>query len=359
MQKRFLKSLTKTITPPSSIFKFSQTGRFKFVDKTVSVVGVRLKEGQLIKGVEEAPSYFRQGGLLKAIKALGWKIEDKGDLSKEDLQSEIDKEIYSTKKYKYFPANIEVIGVINRELSKIAKNCSSKGNFFLTLGGNHGLATGSISGIMETHKDLKVIWIDAHGDCNTPEISPSGNYNGMLVAHLCGWMPQGSVKAFDWLLPSLNPKNIVYIGLRDLDDGEKALIEKHKIRIYTPYDIEKKGGIARVMDEALNYLEADKDHQNPIHVSWDVDGSDPSFMKAAGTKARCGLTERESHFILQRVFETGNFVSLDVVEMNPKLEEPEEKNREVLHGDNKLLKGTPSVVNAMELILSALGSSWR
>lgn len=331
----------------------------KFTNDTVSVLGISVKEGQKLTGVEQAPALFRKGGLLKAINSMGWKIKDHGDITRESIQKDLDEEYLNEKEYLYDNlANIEVLGVMNRELSRVAKESSSKGQFFLALGGDHGLATGSISGMLETYPDLKVIWIDAQGDCNTPEISPSGNYHGMPVAHLFGWMPQGSVKGFDWLKVTLKLENIVYIGLRDLDQGEKELMEKYKIKFYTPYDIDRVGGIGKVMDEALRYLQADEMHKNPIHISFDVDGCDPSFMPATGTKARCGLSEREAHFILQRAYNTGNLVSLDMVEVNPTLEKSQEL-REVYHGDNKLLVGTQTVAHAMEFVLSALGFSWR
>lgn len=254
--------------------------------------------------------------------------------------------------------NIEILGVMNKHLSDATHGRSLQKDFVLTLGGDHGLATGSISGMLRTHENLKVIWVDAHGDCNVPETSSSGNYNGMPAAHLMGWIKQGDMKSFDWLTPSLKPENIVFIGLRDLDEGEKQLLKKHNIRVYTPFDIEDKGGIGRVMKEALEYLQCDKEHSNPVHVSWDVDGCDPSFIKATGTKSRCGLSERESHYILRRIAATGNLVSLDMVEVNPELELDKEQPREMLHGDNPLLKGPATLVYAMEFILSALGNTW-
>jgi arginase len=331
----------------------------KFTNNTVSVIGVSVKEGQQLTGVEQSPALFRKGGLLNAIKdQLGYKISDHGDLTKEELHEAIEAEEQCDKAYKYVLPNIEVLGCMNKRLAEQCQEYSARGDFVLTLGGDHGLASGSIQGMLQTHENLKVIWIDAHGDCNTPETSPSGNYHGMPVAHLLGWIPEGSMKSFDWLVPQLKPENIVFIGLRDLDEGEKKLLKKHDIKVYTPYDIEAKGGIANVMDEALAYLEADEKDSNPIHISWDVDGCDPSFLKATGTKSRCGLSERESHFILRRCAGTGNLVSLDMVEVNPELEEKEDEEREVLHGDNPSLKGSPTVVYAMEFILSALGDTW-
>lgn len=224
------------------------------------------------------------------------------------------------------------------------------------MGGDHGLATGSITGMLRTHPDLRVVWIDAHGDCNTPETSPSGNYHGMPVAHLLGWMKEGEMKGFDWFKPLLKPENLVYIGLRDVDVGERMLLKKHGIKCYSPFDIESKGGIANVMSEVLTYLHIDSDHKNPVHCSWDVDACDPEFMSGTGTRARCGLSLRESHFILQKLYGTGNFVSMDLVEVNTLLDSEEE--RETLHGDSPVLKGKKTIMYACELILSGLGHTW-
>jgi len=324
----------------------------------LSVVGISVKEGQQLTGVELAPKQFREGGLLDWLKDLGWQIRDLGDITKEDLHTEIENEIHNTKsKPKYTLENIEIIGVVNKHLYDINHEQTKQGRFMLNLGGDHGLASGTITGVLKTYPNLKVIWVDAHGDCNTPEISPSGNYHGMPVAHVLGWITKGDVKSFDWLDIHLKPENIVYLGLRDVDKAEKELLKKHNIKYYTPYDIDHCGGIKNVMDEALKYLHADKEDNNPIHVSWDVDGCDPSFIYGTGTKARAGLSERESHYILQRIASTGNLVSLDMVEVNPMLDTI--KNREHYHGDNPKIKGTQSICNSIELTVSALGFSWR
>jgi arginase len=331
---------------------------FKFCKNFLSVLGISVKEGQQLTGVEEAPKHFREGGLLHCLKDLGWQIKDLGDITKESLQSEIEElEKDTSKHYKYNLPHIEIIGAVNKRLAEINHEQSKQGRLVLNLGGDHGLASGTITGMLRTYPNLKVIWVDAHGDCNTPEISPSGNYHGMPVAHVLGWIQKGDVKAFDWLDVNLKAEDIVYVGLRDLDAGEKKLLKQHNIKFYTPYDIEDMGGIKYVMDDALRFLKADKDDNNPIHVSWDVDGCDPAFIYGTGTKARSGLSERESHYMLQRIAATGNLVSLDVVEINPSLDVV--KQREVYHGDNIHITGTQSVCNAIELTLSALGFSWR
>lgn len=330
----------------------------KFCGNLLSVIGISVKEGQQLTGVEQAPDEFRKGGLLECLKNLGWQIKDLGDITKEMHHDEIEAcEKDNTKQYKYNLPHIEIIGTINKKLCDINHEQSKQGRFMLNLGGDHGLASGTITGMLRTYPNLKLIWVDAHGDCNTPAISPSGNYHGMPVAHVLGWIQKGDVKAFDWLDIHLKAENVVYLGLRDLDAGEKKLLKDHNIKFYTPYDIDDMGGIKFVMDEALKYLQADKEDKNPIHVSWDVDACDPAYIYGTGTKARAGLSERESHYALQRIANTGNLVSLDMVEVNPALDTI--KERVHYHGDNPHIKGTQSVCNAIELTLSAMGFSWR
>lgn len=331
---------------------------FKHCKNLLSVVGVAVKEGQKLSGVEVSPQLFRQGGLLDWLSELGWQIKDLGDITKEDLHGEIQNELEgNTNTYKYKIENAEIIGVLNRKLHDLCHEETKKGRFMLNLGGDHGMASGTITGSLRTYPDLRVIWFDAHGDCNTPETSPSGNYHGMPMAHCFGWIKKNDIKSFDWLDIHVKAENVVYIGLRDLDAGEKSLLAKYNVKYYTPYDIDDMGGIKHVMDEALAYLKCDKDSNNPVHISWDVDGCDPSFIYGTGTKARAGLSERESHYLLQRVAGTGNLVSLDMVEVNSYLDQV--KEREHYHGDHHKIKGSQAICSAIELTVSALGFSWR
>lgn len=332
---------------------------FKYTKNKVSVLGVSVKEGQKLTGVEQAPNEIRNGGLLECLKQLGWEVNDLGDLTKETVEKEIDALVADnsqTFKYNHLQ-NIEIIGAVNKRLAEINHEESKKNQFVLNLGGDHGLASGTITGMLRTYPDLKLIWFDAHGDCNTPDGSPSGNYHGMPVAHILDWIKKGDVKGFEWLDVHLKPENLVFIGLRDLDKPEKKLLKDHNIRFYTPYDIDHMGGIRHVMDDTFKYLNCDADQKTPIHVSWDVDGCDPSYIYGTGTKARVGVSERESHYILQRIAATGNLVSLDMVETNPALDIV--KEREVYHGDNPLIKGSAAICSSIELTLSAMGFSWR
>lgn len=190
-----------------------------FVTNGVTVTGISVKEGQKLTGVELSPALFRKTGLLKVIADLGWNINDLGDITISDLTDKIINCKNDELKYKHQVENSDVIGPMCHELSDIVTKVAERCDFNLILGGDQCLATGSISGMLRRYPDLKVVWFGAHADINTPETSPSGNYHGMPVAHLLGWIGKGDVKGFNWLYdgPLLKPENIVYIGLRDVD----------------------------------------------------------------------------------------------------------------------------------------------
>jgi len=318
-------------------------------EKNLNVIGVAVKEGQDLSGAELGPKVLREANLLKVAQALGWNVTDQGDITNDKLElEEVDVSQYRYTEVK----NAQVIGGLCKSLHNMTKKSAEEGNFTLVLGGDHGLATGSISGLKAAYPDLKVVWIDAHGDCNTPEGSPSGNYHGMPVAHLLGWMQAGSVPGFDWFTPNLKPEDIVYIGLRDIDDFEKRMLRNYKIKVYDIDDVTELG-IGRVMEETLQYFNADG-KRHPIHISFDIDGIDPRYASQTGTKSRGGLTDREAKYILRKLVKTGDVVGMDLVEVNPLLEE-NSAIREVFHGDNKLIKGTQTVCLGVELIEAVLG----
>jgi arginase len=323
---------------------------YKFLKgRTVGIVGVSIKEGQDLEGPEVAPEYIRKGGLLDVIKSLEWSNQDYGDI-KEDYQLQDQTKEQISKEYKYHDLKHAIeLGKTNERLYNTTKEMSSKGQFALTLGGDHGLATGSIAGVKATYPNLKVIWVDAHADCNTPEISPSGNYHGMPVAHLLGWIGEKTIPGFDWFKPCLTNLDIAYIGLRDLDPEEKKLLKKHNIKCFTMHDVLKLG-IGEVVKQAIAFLTQDgKEH--PIHISFDIDGVDPSVAYGTGTKARGGLLYREAHYIIREAAATGCLVGLDMVEINPLLD----RTQEHFHGDSKFIHASETVALGIELIASALG----
>lgn len=325
---------------------------YKYLDekRSVGIIGYSLKEGQGLEGPDKAPEELRKAGLLKVIKSMNWAYTDYGDVTADKLNSEEKEKEIVEKEFKYGDIkNSWVLGAANYQIHLNTKKISENKHFCLTLGGDHGVATGSISGLKSTYSDLKIIWVDAHADCNLPEDSPSGNYHGMPVAHLLGWIPEKSVPGFDWFKPCIKPEDIVFIGLRDIDDGERKNLKKHGVKCFTMHEVLKLG-IGEIMKKAIEYLNQDgKDH--PIHLSFDVDGIDPSVAYGTGTKCKGGLLYREAHYIIRELAATGCLVGLDLVEINPLLDRPIEH----FHGDNENINGTETVVLGIELVASALG----
>ena len=180
------------------------------------------------------------------------------------------------------------------------------------------------------------------------------NYHGMPVSHLMGWIQQDFIKGFEWLKPCLKKEDIVYIGIRDIDDDEHINLKKNNIKCFTPEHIEK-FGIGQVLQKAIDYLDPNKENV-PIHVSLDIDGVDPSLAPGTGTKSNGGLNYREIHYIMRSLAAYNNFVSMDLTEINEDLEVSQEKRKKYF-GDPPLLEGTQTVFLGSEIILSALGRS--
>ena len=197
--------------------------------------------------------------------------------------------------------------------------------FPLILGGDHSIGAGSIAGLLKARPNIGIIWVDAHADLNTPELSESGNMHGMPVGLLMKGMGQdpSTIAGFEWLGSQemkdvrLNPDSIVYIGLRDVDSKERQVIRDKNIKTFTMFDVDKYG-IGGVMDRALEHLLA-KDPNRPIHLSYDIDAVDPVLAPATGTAVRGGLTYREAHYVAEATARSGNLVSAEIVELNPTL----------------------------------------
>lgn len=215
------------------------------------------------------------------------------------------------------------VSAVTEALSKQVYDHAKEGRFVLTLGGDHSIAIGTISGTAKAirerlDRDMAVIWVDAHADINTPETSDSGNIHGMPVAFLTGLASDKPDAPFGWITDEhrVSVKKIVYIGLRDVDRGEKKILRENGIKAFSMHDIDRHG-IGKVMDMALGWIGSD----TPIHLSFDIDALDPRFAPSTGTAVRGGLTLREGDFIAECVHETGSLVALDLVEVNPSLEE--------------------------------------
>lgn len=193
--------------------------------------------------------------------------------------------------------------------------------FVLTLGGDHSIGIGSMSGILHARPDTGILWVDAHADINVPRASLSGNIHGMVLAFLMNLENCRSLApGFDWMntegVPCLSPSRLVYIGLRDLDIAERHIIKQLGIRAYTMHEIDK-FGISKCMEWSLDYLQGRR--VRPIHLSLDIDSVDPAFAPSTGTRVNGGLSYREAYYIAEATAATGVLSSMDLVEVNPSL----------------------------------------
>lgn len=281
------------------------------VKPTIHLVGFPMDLGADRRGVDMGPSALRIAEIDDKLVALGYKLVDEGDI--EIQVPEVLK--IDDPRLKYLPEISVACGKLSRKVKRVLK----EGNFPLVLGGDHSMAIGTISGVAGYCRDEKlrmgVIWIDAHSDINIPGTSPSGNIHGMPVAALIGMGPP-ELASVGGSFPKLDPQNIVMIGLRSVDEGERAIIREKGILTYTMSDIDRLG-IHAVMQETLSCLSERADH---IHISFDLDSVDPSIASGVGTPVPGGLTYREAHLIMELIAERGALGSLEVAEVNPILD---------------------------------------
>lgn len=298
--------------PAAEVATYDSTHWPRLADPhTVSIIGSPMQYGQGLDGTEAAPGAFRGAGLMKKISSLGWRVRDRGDV---DIVSPS----LSDPRGKAVPRHSYAIGVSNERLHNTAFKSAEDGHFTLTLGGDHCIAIGSLAGALRARPNLGVLWVDAHADINAPEFSPSANAHGMPVAFLTKLIDVDEIPGYKWMskVPKLDPSKLVYVGLRDLDTFEKGLIKKLGIKTFTMQHVDKYG-IGKIMEMSLDHLASQG--ECPLHMSFDIDGCDPSIAPATGTKVPGGLNFRESSYVCEAVAETGLLVSMDMVEVNPLL----------------------------------------
>ena len=297
--------------------------------KPVHIIGVPLDLGGARRGVDMGPSAVRIAGIGEAIAKLGRQVIDKGNLPAPIAETEdaLDRH----KKY------IDPIAAVCRSLHASCLASLEADAVPLVLGGDHSLAAGSVAASADwirriNGKPLGLIWVDAHGDMNTPETTTSGNVHGMPLAALLGREPLELASI--GTVPSVLPQHTVLVGIRNLDENEKGQIRAAGVHVFTMKDIDRQG-IATVAERAIELASAGT---GGIHVSFDLDVSDPSIAPGVGTPVRGGLDYRESHMIMELVADSNQLIALDLVEVNPTL-------------DNR----NATAEFAAELALSALG----
>lgn len=281
------------------------------VSSPVHVIGVPLDLGGSRRGVDMGPSALRIAGLGERIAALGRTIVDKGDLPSPIPETR--KHGDPSKKF------IKEIARVCDKVYQTARASLEEGAFPLVLGGDHSLAAGSVAASAAhargAGRAIGLIWMDAHGDMNTPASTLTGNVHGMPLAALLGPEP-AELSSIGGFSPTVLPTHTALIGVRNLDEREKDLVRNSGVHVYTMKDIDRLG-VAAVAAEAL---EAVGTGTVGIHVSLDLDVCDPSIAPGVGTPVKGGLNYREAHLLMEMIAESGRLTALDLVELNPTLD---------------------------------------
>jgi len=276
--------------------------------REIAILGVPMDLGQGRRGVDMGPSAIRYGRLEERLESLGLAVRDLGDI---DVPTAEELDIEHSGPGGGL-ALLEPIAVACEATAARLLELPAA-TFPIVLGGDHSIAIGSVIGCARLER-TGLLWIDAHGDFNTPETSPSGNIHGMPLAALCGLGPKRLV---DLVRPGakLRPEDVVLIGIRDLDEQEKRLMRAAGVTVYTMKEIDSRG-LPQVAAEALQQVGG----LSRVHVSFDADVLDPEIAPGVGTPVPGGLTYREAHLLMELLADSGRITSLDLVEVNPILD---------------------------------------
>jgi arginase len=291
----------------------------------VAIVGASLDLGAGRRGVDMGPSAIRYAGLDAKLAELGRTSIDLGNVETAVAEAAA----VGDEQARY----LEEIKATCARLARVVAEIVRREAFPLVLGGDHSVALGTLGGLASVRGPGGVLWLDAHGDLNRPETSPSGNVHGMALAAALGL---GGPRFDDpaWTLPAVDPSRVVLVGVRQLDDGERQLLGELKATVFTMSDVDRLG-VERVLEEALERVAG----PNFVHVSLDMDVVDPDAAPGVGTPVRGGLSYREAHLVCELIAESALMSSLEVVEVNP-----------ILDRENE------TAALAVELVASALGA---
>lgn len=283
------------------------------VRPNIRIVGIPMDLGQERRGVDMGPSAVRYAGLMERLQTLGYTVQDAGNILVPDRdQAQVQAHEWietSCGGMRHLP---EVVAACRR-IYEVAKECAATPEIPIFLGGDHSMAIGTVGGSASSGP-LGLIWIDAHGDFNTPETSPSGSIHGMPVAALTGRGCEDLVN-LGHEGPKMQPENIVMIGVRDLDPGERAALLSSGIHVYTMREIDELG-MGTVARQTLDHLRA----LPRLHISLDMDSIDPGVTPGVGTPVPGGMSFREAHLLMEILAESGKVDAVDVVEINPILD---------------------------------------
>lgn len=277
-------------------------------DKTVRIIGVPMDLGASRRGTDVGPSAMRIAGLGKAISNMGYTLAREEDI----IVPAMETRPLEDSEARFKPQILSVC----TELAIRVKELMDAGEFPLVIGGDHSIAMGTVAGVSahyrERGEEMGLIWFDAHADMNIPGVSPSGNIHGMPLAHLLG-RGDPDLAGILGFSPKLNPDKVVLIGIRDIDSGERKIINESGIHVFTMRDIDEHG-MAKVARRAMEIV---TDGTGGFHVSFDVDGCDPTVIPGSGTLVPGGVRYREAHLLLEYCADSRQMTSMEVVELNP------------------------------------------
>jgi arginase len=284
--------------------------------RNVSLIGAPTDIGAGARGASMGPEALRVAGLAEALRGRGVDVLDRGN-----LVGPANPWLPPVDGYRH----LNEVVAWNRTVHEAVHSELKTGRMPILLGGDHCLGLGSISAVArhcrEIGKKLRVLWLDAHADFNTSELTPSGNIHGMPVACLCGFGPQALIE-IGGQVPAISPKWVRQIGIRSVDEGERRFVHEQDLEVFDMRFIDEMG-MRHTMELALATL----DDNTHLHVSFDVDFLDPVMAPGVGTTVPGGPTYREAHLCMEMIADTGRMASLDIMELNPALDE---KNKTAL-----------------------------
>lgn len=273
----------------------------------ISIIGVPMDLGQNRRGVDMGPSAIRYAGVVERLQELGHSVDDVGDIAIGRRETSQNTKL----------RNLEEVVAANTILANRVHDIIGEGNFPIVLGGDHSIAIGTLAGLADRYENLGVIWYDAHADLNTAETSPTGNIHGMPLAVSIGLGHEELVNIRDFA-PKIKPENVVIIGARSVDPGERELIKEKGIKVFSMHEIDKLG-MSEVMTQAIQYFVGRK--VDGVHLSLDLDGLDPLYTPGVGTPVAGGISYRESHLAMEMLYASNMITSAEFVEVNPILDE--------------------------------------
>ena len=289
------------------------------------MIGAALDLGQGRRGVDMGPSAIRYAGLDARLDELGHEYVDCGNVETAVAEATT----AGDEQARFLPQ----IKDTSQRIAALVARAAREDSVPVVLGGDHSVALGTLAGLAEVHGPGGTIWIDAHGDLNSPDTSPSGNVHGMVLAAVLG-LAGDRFRGDGWGLPAVAPGRVALVGVRSLDDGERQVLRDLDAKVFTMSEVDRLG-IERAIRESLTHVAG----PGFVHVSLDMDAVDPEVAPGVGTPLRGGLSYREAHLAMELIAESGLASSFDVVEVNP-----------ILDRENETAQ------LAVELVASALGA---